>query len=60
MIVRSRNSKPLQAQNITAARVDHLPIVARYLRQLGLVEIVDAFWSLLNMNCRRRSSRGQM
>jgi len=41
MVVRSRNIKSLQAQNITAARVDHLPIIAQYLRQLGLVEIVN-------------------
>ncbi|MCP4409897.1 MAG: IS1634 family transposase, partial [Gammaproteobacteria bacterium] len=30
-----------QAQTITAARVDHLPIIAHYLRSLGLVEIVN-------------------
>jgi transposase len=41
MAVQSRNIKLLQAQNITAARVDHLPIIALYLRQLGLVEIIN-------------------
>ena len=29
------------AQAIAAAQVDHLPIVARYARRLGLVEIVN-------------------
>ncbi len=32
-------SNPSQA--ITAAQVDHLPIIAHYLRSLGLVEIVN-------------------
>ncbi len=30
-----------QDQTITAAQVDHLPIVAHYARRLGLVEIVN-------------------
>ena len=46
MVVRPQESLPLQTQNITAERVDHLPIVAQYLRQLRLVEIVNELVSL--------------
>jgi len=42
MVVRPKISQPLQEQDITAARLDHLPIVAQYLRRLRLVEIVNA------------------
>ena len=41
MVVRPRNSESLHEQTITTARLDHLPIVAQYLRQLRLVEIVN-------------------
>ena len=41
MAARIRNSKPLLDQNITAARVDHLPIIAQYLRRIGLVDIIN-------------------
>ena len=41
MAARIRNSKPLLDQNTTAARVDHLPIVAQYLRRIGLVDIIN-------------------
>ena len=41
MVLRPKNSKLPQKPIVTAARVDHLPIFAHYLRQLHLVEIVN-------------------
>ena len=41
MVLRPRNSKLPPENNTTAARVDHLPIYAYYLRKLRLVEIVN-------------------
>jgi transposase len=41
MVLRPKNSKLPHEQCVTAARVDHLPIFAHYLRQLRLVEIVN-------------------
>ena len=41
MSAHHRKNIPIKTSAITAARVDHLPIIAQYLRQLHLVEIVN-------------------